>query len=90
MLKGSQLLHHAAKNGHFEMVKFLCERNPGMINFKNIRFRTPLHFSCSYAGYEGFESCRDISLYLVSMGGDLKIKNKDLMSPLVNMTSSHT
>jgi len=34
---------------------FLVSIEPGMINFKNIRFRTPLHFSCAYAGYEGFE-----------------------------------
>lgn len=68
-------------------LQFHCYVGPGMINFKNIRFRTPLHFSCSYAGYEGFEACRDISFYLVSLGGDLKVKNKDNLTPLVSSSN---
>ncbi|CAK9253258.1 unnamed protein product [Sphagnum jensenii] len=55
---------------------------PGMINFRNIRWRTPLHWSTSYAGYEGCDRCKDISLYLASHGGDINIQNKDQMTPL--------
>ena len=57
-----------------------------MVNFKNIRWRTALHWSTSYAGYEGFENCEEISYFLARNGGDINQKNKDLMTPFVSIT----
>ena len=51
------------------MAKYLIEKGPGYINFKNIRWRTPLHWACSYAGYEDFEGCEEVAYLLVKAGG---------------------
>ena len=81
-IDGQLALHFAAKNGYIDMVKWLVEQKPGMVNFKNIRWRTPLHWATSYAGYEGYEACEEIAYYLAKMGGDINQRNKDNMSPL--------
>ncbi len=51
------------------MAKYLIEKGPGYINFKNIRWRTPLHWACSYAGYEDYEGCEEVAYLLVKAGG---------------------
>lgn len=81
-ISGQIPLHFAAKYGHLDIVKYLVDKGPGFINFKNIRFRTPLHWSCSYAGYEGHEACEEISYFLVENGADININNKDGFPPL--------
>jgi ankyrin repeat protein len=81
-IDGQLALHWAAKNGYMDMVKYLVDIGPGFINFKNIRFRTPLHWAASYAGYDGYEACEEIAYYLVEHGADITIKNKDTMTPI--------
>jgi ankyrin repeat protein len=79
---GQTPLHFAAKNGHVELARYLIDKGPGFINFYNIRFRTPLHWACSYAGYKGYDGCEEIAYMLARAGGDLNFKNKDGCSPL--------
>jgi hypothetical protein len=63
-------------------VKYLLGKGPGYINFKNIRYRTALHWSAAYAGYEGFEACEEITYYLINNGADISVENKDGLCPV--------
>lgn len=60
----------------------MIEKGPGYINFKNVRWRTSLHWACSYAGYEGFEDCEEIAVLLVQNGANFNQDNKDGFCPL--------
>jgi ankyrin repeat protein len=60
----------------------VVEKGPGYINFKNIRWRTPLHWACSYAGYEGTEGCEEIAYFLVKNGANFNADNRDGFSSL--------
>ena len=53
------------------MAKYLIEKGPGYVNFKNIRWRTPLHWACSYAGYDEHEGCEEVAYLLVKAGGSI-------------------
>ena len=45
---GNFLLHIAAQNGHFDLVKLLLEKKEADINCQNNKLNTPLHMSLSY------------------------------------------
>ena len=78
-IDGQLMLHFAAKNGHVELAKYLNEKGPGFINFKNIRYRTPLFWACQNAGK--IDGCEEIAYYLVENGASLDIESKDFESP---------
>lgn len=78
-IDGQLMLHFAAKNGYVELAKYLNEKGPGFINFKNIRYRTPLFWACQNAGKT--EGCEEIAIYLVENGASLDIESKDFESP---------
>lgn len=74
-IDGQTMLHFAAKNGHVELARYLIEQGPGFVNFKNIRYRTPLYWATYKAGE--VEGCEEIAIMLVRAGADPSIKSKD-------------
>ncbi len=62
-------LHHAARWGHFEIVKFLVS-NGADINARTINDRTPLHWAARYGYIE-------IVKFLISNGGDVMVVDED-------------
>lgn len=78
-IDGQLMIHFAAKLGYVELTKYLNEKGPGFINFKNIRYRTPLYWACQNAGKN--EGCEEIAYYLVENGASLDIESKDNETP---------
>ncbi len=71
----SEEIHEAVKKGNFEKVKKMITKEPGLINQKDKRDSTPLH----YAAYAGKT---DITNLLISKGADIKVQDKDGHTPL--------
>lgn len=78
-IDGQLMLHFAAKAGHIDLVKYLVEKGPGYINFKNIRYRTPLYWAAQNAGT--VDNCEEIAMYLIEHGADINTVSKDEITP---------
>ena len=70
-----QDIHEAAKKGDIATLKMLLERNPELINEKDIYGNASLHFACQ-GGH------KDVVEFLIIKGADLNVKNNDERIPL--------
>jgi ankyrin repeat protein len=71
----SQEIIQTTKESNLEKIKGLLEKDPGLVNFKDKRNCTPLHYASSRGKIE-------IVKYLISKGADLSARDVDGDTPL--------
>ena len=69
-LEGSAI-HYACRSGHLNVVRYLIEKDPSIINDVDVELWTPLHYAC-YNGH------RPIVEFLVKNNADQTIKDNYL------------
>jgi ankyrin repeat protein/L-ascorbate metabolism protein UlaG (beta-lactamase superfamily) len=72
---GAQQIHDAVRAGDLAKVKALVAENPQVVNEKDARGRTPLHFACHSGNME-------IVTFLIAHGADVKAADPDGFTPL--------
>jgi len=68
-------IHDAVRAGDLAKVKALVAGNPKVVNEKDARGRTPLHFACDAGKME-------IIAFLIDNGADVKVTDPDGFTPL--------
>lgn len=79
---GMTLLHHAAKYGQAEAIRFLVK--PGNVNAKDRFGRTPLHFAISSRGGDR----ADVVRILLEKGADINAADNEGQTPLCTAAAS--
>ena len=69
-------IHDAVRAGDLAKVKALAAKDPKVVNEKDARGRTPLHFACN-SGNMG------IVLFLIASGADVKATDPEGYTPLI-------
>src|SRR4030042_2888319 len=72
---GAQEIHDAVRAGDLAKVKALVAKDAKVVNEKDARGRTPLHFA-SYAGN------REIVAFLIANGADVRATDPEGFTPL--------
>jgi ankyrin repeat protein len=68
-------LHKAVKEGKYEEVKMLIEKNPGLLNLKNSNCETPLLLAAKFGHFK-------IADLLITRGAKLNIRDRNNKIPL--------
>jgi ankyrin repeat protein len=74
-------INEAVKQGDFEAVKTFIARNPKIVDSKDKRGWTPLHYAAATGN-------KEITELLISSGADIKAQNNDGRSPLYSAVLS--
>ena len=72
----AQTIFDAIHSGSIEKVKELVEKDSTLVNAKNARSQTPLHFAAFY-NYE------EIARYLIERGADINAQDYNSLTPLM-------
>jgi ankyrin repeat protein len=75
-------IHNAISSGDLKKVSELIEKDPTLLDLKDINGNTPLNIACG-----GFRKQLDIARYLINKGADINTKNNNGSTPLHNACS---